>query len=132
MEPEVARRIGQAREEVTSDLDSAGRWGTLAMVLQAHELYPEARDAYEVARRLDARDFRWPYLQARCHLELQEVEPALEALGAALALEPAYAPLRVLEAELHERAGRQDQAFDAYRRALAIDPRSAAAELGVG
>jgi len=132
MEPEVARRIGQAREEVTSNLDSAGRWGAFAMVLQAHGLYPEAGYGYEVARRLDARDFRWPYLQARCHLELQEVERALEALGAALALEPAYAPLRVLEAELHEKSGRLDQALDAYRRALAIDPRSAAAELGVG
>jgi tetratricopeptide (TPR) repeat protein len=132
MEPEVARRIGQARAEVSADLDSAERWGTLGMVFQAHELYPEARNSYKVARSLGDGDFRWPYLQSRCHLELQEIGPAIEALGAALALEPAYAPLRVLEAELHEKEGRLDWALVSYRAALAIDAGSAAAELGVG
>jgi tetratricopeptide (TPR) repeat protein len=132
MEPEVAREIAARRGAVSSEPRSSGRWGELGMVFQAHELYREAKTSYAAARGLDERDFRWPYLEARCSLSLQEIEPAIEAVREAIELEPGYAPLYVVEAELHEKANRLDDAVASYRKALAIDARLAAAELGIG
>jgi tetratricopeptide (TPR) repeat protein len=132
MEPEVSRKIEESRARASSEPGSAVLWGELGMVFQAHDLFAEAKESYSVARSLDGRDFRWPYLQARCAVSLQEMEAALDSVRAAIEIEPGYAPLHVLEAELHESGGRLEEALASYGKALALDSRSAAAELGVG
>lgn len=132
MESQVAEKIRQAREEVIRHGRSAAEWGKLGMIFQAHDLFREAEQSYQVAERLDAGDFRWPYLRARCLKQVQELDAALDEVRAASARDPSYAPLHVLEAELQDQSGRGDEAMASYGKALDVDPNLAVAELGIG
>ncbi|MGH9322362.1 MAG: tetratricopeptide repeat protein [Vicinamibacteria bacterium] len=132
MEPQVAERIREVRAEVSGNPREAELWGKLGRVLQAHELYREAAESYAEASRRNGFDFRWAYLRARSLKEIQELELALEAIGTAKAAVTSYAPLHILEAELHEQLGRTEPTIASYRKALEIDGRCAAAELGLG
>jgi tetratricopeptide (TPR) repeat protein len=102
------------------------------MVFHAHELYREAEKSYAAARALAPKDFRWPYLQAQCLKELEELDLALESAHAAGTLEASYVPLHLLQAFLHEQSNRGAEARSSYERALSLEPASAAAEFGLG
>jgi tetratricopeptide (TPR) repeat protein len=132
MEPQVAAAISEARERVSDRTDSAEAWGALGMVFQAHDLFGEASESYSVAEELDEGDFRWPYLKSRSLVQLQEIDLALASVRRAMDRERRYAPLYVLEAELHEKRGSVEEAIASYRRALEISSDCAAAELGIG
>jgi len=131
MEPQVREKIARHRGLVAEDAGSAEAWGALGRTFQAHGLEPEADAAYLRAEELDPADFRWPYLRATALRNLRP-EDALAAAGRAAALNPGYAPVHLLAAELLESAGSAEPAMDRYRRALETAPDSALAELGIG
>lgn len=81
----VVKAIVSAQQVVRKEPDSAEAWGKLGNVLAAHEFNEAAREAYARARRLDAKDARWPYLQARA-FSLGDAEATLEPLEAAVAI----------------------------------------------
>lgn len=132
MEAQVAEKIARTRDLVASDPREPAMWGRMGMVFHAHELFSEAAESYARAAELDDADFRWPYLRAQVLKELRELDDARHALALALSLNPSYAPLHVLDAELLESAGDTDGADGAYRRAIAADARTAPAHFGLG
>lgn len=131
MESQVRERIAQRRGLVAEDPGSPAAWGALGRTFQAHGLEPEADAAYARAEELDPTDFRWPYLRATALRNIRP-EDALAAAGRAAELNPRYAPVHLLAAELLESAGRAEAAIDRYRRALETAPGAAPAELGIG
>ena len=131
MEPQVREKIVRQRDRVAEDSGSAEAWGALGRTFQVHGLEPEADAAYARAEELDPADFRWPYLRAAALRDLRP-EGALTAAGRAAELNPGYAPVHLLAAELLEGAGNAEAAMDRYRRALETEPDSALAELGIG
>ncbi len=131
MEPQVRERIARQRGLVVADPGAADPWGALGRIFHAHGLEPEAEEAYGRAEELDPEDFRWPYLRATALRNIRP-EDALAAAGRAAELNPGYAPVHLLAAELLESAGRAEAAMDRYRRTLETAPDAALAELGIG
>ena len=131
MEPQVREKIARERRLVEDAPGSAEAWGSLGRTFHAHGLEPEAEAAYLRAEELDPADFRWPYLRAAVLRNIRP-EDALTAAGRAAELNPGYAPVHLLAAELLEGAGDAEAAMDRYRRALETAPDSAVAELGIG
>lgn len=131
MEPQVREKIARQRGLTAEDPGSPAAWGALGRAFQAHGLEPEADAAYGRAGEIDPADFRWPYLRATALRNLRP-EDALTAAGRAAELNPGYAPVHLLAAELLEGAGSVEAAMDRYRRALEAAPDSALAELGIG
>ena len=131
MEPQVRERIARQRGLVAEDPGSPAAWGALGRTFQAHGLEADAEEAYLRAEGLDPQNFRWPYLRATALRNIRP-EDALAAAGRAAELNPGYAPVHLLAAELLESAGRAEAAMDRYRRALETAPDAALAELGIG
>lgn len=131
MEPQVREKIARHRDLVAEDPGSAEAWGALGRTFQAHGLEPEADAAYGQAEELDPTDFRWPHLRAAALRNIRP-EDALTAAGRAAELNPGYAPVHLLAAELLEGAGNAEQAMVRYRQALETAPDSPPAELGIG
>ena len=131
MEPQVREKIVRQQGLVAQNPGSAEAWGALGRTFQAHGLELEADAAYDRAEELAPADFRWPYLRATT---LRNMRPgdALTAAGRAAELNPGYAPVHLLAAELLEGAGSVEPAMDGYRRALETAPDSPLAELGIG
>jgi tetratricopeptide (TPR) repeat protein len=77
LEPAVVAAISVKRERVLKEPDSAPAWGGLGQVFIANELGAEARVCFEEAARLDPRDPRWPYLQAKILVNYGEQEKAV-------------------------------------------------------
>ena len=131
MEPQVREKVARHRDLVAADAGSAEAWGALGRTFQAHGLEPEAEAAYARAEDLDPTDFRWSYLRGAALKNIRPVD-ALTAAERAAELNPGYAPVHLLAAELLESAGSAEAAMDRYRRALETAPDSASAELGIG
>ena len=72
-EPQVARKIQEARKAVEETPTSNEAWGHLGLVLHAHEQNEGAVAAYERALELASNELRWAYLLARV---LENVEPS--------------------------------------------------------
>ena len=98
-DPEVARVIQRATDEVRAKPRDAGAWGKLGMLLLAHDFDTESRAVFHRAAELDPADYRWPYLEGLTRV-LYEPEAGLERLRRAAELAPANRPeprLRVAE-----------------------------------
>jgi tetratricopeptide (TPR) repeat protein len=61
LDPEAARAVEEAHQEVRLTPRSASAWGHLGMVLRAHSLGAEANACFQEAERLDPAEPRWPY-----------------------------------------------------------------------
>lgn len=131
MEPQVAAKIGEARDAVVGAPESSEAWGRLAMVLHAHGLEEEAATCYRRASALSPEEFRFQYLLAHA-LRGSDAKAALAAVEAASRLQPDYAPAHVLRAQLLEEAGQSEGALEEYRKAAELDPKNAMAEFGIG
>jgi tetratricopeptide (TPR) repeat protein len=133
MEPRVVAAIQAARDAVVRDRASASAWGRFGIVLDAHELYPPAVEAYREARRLDPKDFRWAYFHGRL-LEITGAPPeeVVAAFDAARERNPGYVPLLVRRGDAFQRLARHEEARRSYEEAVALDARFARAHRGLG
>jgi tetratricopeptide (TPR) repeat protein len=84
-DPEVAQAVTQARQRVLNKPFDANAWGHFGMVLQAHELLPEADQCYVEAAHLDPNAPNWPYGRGLIALT-KESDRAVPLLRQALAL----------------------------------------------
>jgi len=133
MEPQVRRRLAEARRAVEAKTTSASAWGRFAMVADVHELDQVALVCYRKAQQLAPSDIRWPYLQARL-LAAQgaDLATAVQLFGQALKLDPDYVPGYLRLADALAQKGDLQAAEGAYRQALELDPDLARAHLGLG
>jgi tetratricopeptide (TPR) repeat protein len=131
MEPQVAAKIEEHRQDAIAHPGSAEAWGRLGIVLQAHQLDREAAACYEHAHNLDPAEFRWPYLMAQA-LRHEAPDKALAFLERAAEAMPYYAPIYVLSGELLEEKNELDRALEQYEKAVDNDSRCAPAEAGLG
>jgi len=133
VEGRVKQSISKARQAVEEEPRSALTWGRLGMVLDVHELDPEAIAAYRQAATLDPEDVRWPYFLGRLQtLRGQDPGAAAESLRAALSLRPDYVPAHFRMADALAKAGDEAGAQDAFREALRLSPSSQRGHLGLG
>ena len=91
VEPEVAKAINDALDEVRAKPRDAKAWGRLGMYLRAHDFESECLIAFKTASELDPADFRWPYLEGKTLIFVQP-EKGLERLRKAAELAPATRP----------------------------------------
>ncbi len=133
MQPRVAERLGQARQALRRQPDSAEAWGRFAAVCDAHSLSEEAAHGYRHARALAPNDFRWTY-----HLAIvweflgagpNDVVPLWQTVTQ---LQPDYLPGYVRLADAMVRYGRLTEARDVYLEAIKRDPNFAMAHRSLG
>jgi predicted Zn-dependent protease len=95
-----------------------------------HGFHDAARVAYEHVRRLDPKDWRWPYFEGMC-LRRTDLAAAADAFGQALRSKPDHVPLRVEYADCLFRLDRLEDARDQFTRARDADPKCAPAWRGL-
>lgn len=78
MSPPIRELIQAATAEVKRQERSAAAWGDLGAVYFAHRITPEAAVCFRNAERLDAGDYRWPYLLG-VNLVYLDVDRSLDA-----------------------------------------------------
>ena len=123
MEPQVEQRLREARQAVLADPESAEAWGRFGRVAHAHELWDEARVAYERASELDPTDERWPYfLGDVLSVVGTDLEAATRAFERTLALRPGYAPAHMRLGRVLVARGLRDEAAEQLERALQRAP----------
>jgi tetratricopeptide (TPR) repeat protein len=122
MESQVAQSLRDARAAVLADPGSAAAWGRFGMVHHAHELWDEARAAYQEARRLDPEDERWPYYLGDV-LSVVGTDPQAAALALrdALSLRGDYAPAHMRLGKVLLAAGEDAAAAVELARALELE-----------
>lgn len=130
MEPQVAAKIEWARSRVAQEHDSAAAWGSLGMVLQAHELFDAAVDCYREAAALDAADYRWPYLSALA-LQRERLTEAIASFAQAAARRPANPAFYISYGDALLSLGRPHEAEMRYAEALELDAASSHALYGL-
>jgi tetratricopeptide (TPR) repeat protein len=128
--PEVREAIETARDRVRLAPESGEAWGELAMLLRAHGYDRPADESFRRAQRLDANEFRWPYLLG---VSLENVDPveAERCLRRALAVAPDLALPRLPLAELLVAAGRSEEAATLFGEANELEPLNTRAMLGL-
>jgi tetratricopeptide (TPR) repeat protein len=99
-EPEIARALESAREDVQKDPRSARGWGRLGMLLLAHDYRGECVPCFAEAEKLEPGEPRWPYFHGLAHVKLGAPEAAIPKLRRAAELRPAEPALRLQLAEL--------------------------------
>ena len=130
-EPAVRQRLASLQADLRADPENGDAWGRYGMALEAHTFTDEAIAAYRRAHELSPRTFRWPYLLAAL-IDERSAADSLPLYGAALALDPDYAPAHVRLAEALERTGQSDAANRGYAQAARLDPANAHAHAGLG
>jgi tetratricopeptide (TPR) repeat protein len=127
---EVREAIETARDRVRLAPESGEAWGELAMLLRAHGYDRPADESFRRAQRLDANEFRWPYLLG---VSLENVDPveAERCLRRALAVAPDLALPRLPLAELLVAAGRSEEAATLFGEANELEPLNTRAMLGL-
>ena len=130
-EPAVRQRLASLQADLRADPGNGDAWGRYGMVLEAHTFTDEAIAAYRRAHELSPRTFRWPYLLAAL-IDERSAADSLPLYGAALALDPDYAPAHVRLAEALERTGQFDAANRRHAQAARLDPANAHAHAGLG
>jgi len=132
MEPQVAARFDEVRRDVLEAPESAASWGRFGTVAHAHELWDEARIAYERARELDPSDERWPYfLGDVLSVAGTDLEAAAEAFERTLELRPGYAPAHMRLGRVLAELGQRERAAAQFERAIERAPDLTPARLGL-
>lgn len=132
-DPEMAKPILAARDDVERSPRSAKAWGKLAMVLHAHSVDGAADACYTTAGNLDRKNPKWPYLQGYLHHDSTGgPERALPLFERAASLSPPNSLARLRLADTLVELGRLDDAYQEYVTVLAADPEEANALLGLG
>lgn len=126
MQPRVAKQLREARDAVVRQPASPTAWNTLGASLDAHELFDYAEAAYRRSLELRSDSF-WPMYQLALVLDYQGRHPqeAVSLLRRAAKLRPRYPTVYFRLGEVLDRQGRFEEARDAFKKALAIDPNMA-------
>ena len=107
--------------------DSGPMRGRLALAYDANGFTEAAAATYAEAQALEAAEFLWPYLRAFAVVSGGDLDGAVRALDAALAVDAAYAPAWLQRATWLLDLGRLDEAAVAFESALELAPTGDAA-----
>lgn len=129
MEPKVAERIRGSRAAVGSEPENPDAWAELAQVFHAHDLFPQAIEAYVKAMALQPSDWRWPYLAALAQAKA-DPQASLPLFRQAIEGKPAGAAIYINYGDNLIRLGQHTDAEQAYNQALKADPDSSHALYG--
>ncbi len=137
--PAVRTQFMQARQEydrlqrAATDLSRLAELaGELGRMYLAYDYLDAAVAAFGEARLGQPREFRWVYLQGFALERYGRLEPAIEALSAALVLRPSEPVVQVRLADIHLLGGRLEQAKELYTAAFATDPTCTSGLYGMG
>lgn len=122
LEPEMAGQIRRLQSAVLADPHSGAAWGKLGSLLKSLGIRDQAEICLRAAARFDAKEPRWPYLQALLNLH-ESGRFALEHLRRTVALcgnDPAMPRLRL--ARLLAETGRDDEARRQLEQLLQAQP----------
>ncbi len=139
-EPRMRDAIETARAQVADlltkpDPDSAAlarAYGRLGALLVLREVEAPAAAAFRNARTLDPKEFRWPYYAGYLALKSGNTDQALEALEAALSINPDYPPLALRLGKLRLDRNELSAAQAALQRAATTPGLAAAAQFHLG
>lgn len=120
-----------AEGDLSSDRVREG-FGFLGQLFHAYELPAAAETCYAQARSLSPEDPRWPYYLGLVRLSAGDLEGAVEALRAVLALTPDDLAALQRLADVQLELGELDTARRLYQRALDLEPERPAALFGLG
>ena len=131
-DPEVARVVRAAQDEVSAAPQSATTWGKLGMLLYIHSFPEQAQQCFAQAQKLDPRDPRWPYLSGVCLLIKNPVTaiPDLKKAEALTGSAPDAPRMVLAEALLNQ--GHNEDAKPYIDAALKSDPNNPRALLALG
>ena len=119
---ELAGAEAAARQATAADPQYPQGWYNLALALERQERVLEALAAVSRAVALEPRQTEFSGLKARLEVVVAAPERARTTLEAALARNPASAPLRFEYAGVLENAGEPEAAAHAYAQAVRLDP----------
>ena len=126
----VATLLTELTAAVNADRSDAGRWGRLAMGLEANGLLVQAAADYEIAVRLDDQEPRWRYRQALLRARRGEINGALADLERVIARAPDYAPARWRQGLWLLDRGDAANALAAFQVAIRTAPGDPAGHIG--
>jgi tetratricopeptide (TPR) repeat protein len=130
VEPQVATKIQELKQNVRKNPRSAHAWGKLAMNLHAHDFQQESIAYYQKAAELDPQNFHWTYYAAIAYQEIGSPN-AIPLFELSLKAKPDYAPLHLRYAQVLFAAARFEDASEQLNECLKLDPKSADAYLGL-
>ena len=130
-EPPLRGLLAEAIAGVEEN-DSAGAWGRLGMVCQAHGLHGDARRAYRKARQKAPASSRWAHLDGMAAELLSLPAEAEASYRRAHELDPQDIVAICSQARLLARRGKLAPAAALYETALTVDPTCVAALVGQG
>lgn len=121
---DVTAGIDAYRAGLARDASKADNWYNLGYLLRCDRQFLEAISAYEEAidRKLNRPEEAWINIATIRYDHLQEIEPAITALQAALSVDPACIPALINLATILEETGQREAARATYARLRAIDP----------
>ena len=118
--------------EKASGAPLAAAYGELGRTYQAYALFESAEACYRNAEALTPQEATWPYLLGHVALARNLPEPAVEAFGRVLELDPAHVAARIHGSGALRALGRFEKARQMLQAALAQDPSSAFAHYRLG
>ncbi|HEY8548376.1 MAG TPA: tetratricopeptide repeat protein [Vicinamibacterales bacterium] len=125
--PRVEEALTRAAQSGTADAI-----GELGILLHAYERFDLAARCYGEARRRASSVAAWAYFHGIALGQEGDVEGAVDALEAALRLDPSLTAARVRLGDLLFDLGRLDESEATYREVLRERPTSALAAYGLG
>jgi tetratricopeptide (TPR) repeat protein len=130
-DPEVARVLEAAREQVLQQPSSGANWGELAQIFHVHGFVPEAIVCYTEAERRDPANPRWPYLQSLLQAE-RDTEKWLACLKRAAAAGDKEPALKSSLTQALIELERYDEAMPLLQEMTSRDRSNAFALYGLG
>jgi tetratricopeptide (TPR) repeat protein len=115
---------------VRADPKSGKAWGKLGLALRAHDFAVAANQCLAVARRLEPREFLWPYIHG-VSLTVSDPERAIACFRQAALLRPSDGLPHYRLGELLLQQGQAQAAAREFEQALSLEPDSARGRLGL-
>ena len=127
--PVLREVVQRANANARAHPDSGEAIGSLAMTYHANQFFESARLAYELARELEPKDYRWSYFQALLEEDTAHTEVLVGLLERTIQLE-AYLPAMQKLADLSFKQDQLQRASSLYTQILETDPSFLQASLG--
>ena len=140
LEPMVRQQLETALDDFrryadgdsVTDAGLANAYGSMGQLYLAYDFTDASRLCLLNASKLDPADYRWHHLLAHVDQQLGQVEDAVSHDLIAQTLRPESVPAAVSLGNLYQQLNDPEHARNQFQKALALDPRCAAAEAGLG
>ena len=115
-------KIREQEQRVEANPNSAALRNDLGNLLALRRFPKEAREQYEIAMKLDKKNFLAPYNLGMVYETEGKFSHALNAYAKSSDINRGFPPALFRMGRLLEKQGHLNQAIDAYAKALRIDP----------